>query len=693
MSKLLTLSINRVRKVPQWTFEIANVLPWFLAGREPKVLVTSMDLAQVEIIRGLYGARPIFFSRLFPLKADFILGWGLKMSGKRVTKLRSKAKQSHLLEDGFLRSVKRYGASCSLVIDDEGIFYDPNSKSRLFDLIQEPLKEAEIERAIKLAEAWRENRVSKYNDSPDFSGELPTDYVLVIDQVAQDLSVKYASEGKADFDRMLKTALAENPDKTIVIKSHPDSAKDASKSHFDWSEVSKNSRIRVIRDTCHIVSLIENASSVYTVCSQVGFEALIWNVPVKCFGSPFYSGLGLTEDYTSRPAPTKGPVALHQLILAALKKYSLYWNPVTKSECEPEEIISLLGASRAHLQRPRSTIYAFGFSRWKRNFIQGFLAEYDVQFVKRWSEVPTNAEVVVWGRTPVPSSRNDLLIKRIEDGFIRSSGLGADLIKPYSLVLDDMGLYFDSTRPSRIQNILNTCELTEEDLEKARQIRFALIESRINKYNLGGQAWSRPDSSKKVLLIAGQVESDASIRFGSPKTKTNSSLIEQVREKNSDAYLVYKPHPDVVAGLRKSDDSLQTAKRLCDEIVFDADSISMIEEVDEIHTITSLLGFEALIRGKKVVCYGQPFYSGWGLTTDICPNPDRTRTANLDELVHSAIIAYPRYYDCNVEMFLPAGLAIEKVAQEAELGPKSLNWKRKVLRSILAAYNQMIKKA
>ena len=61
--------------------------------------------------------------------------------------------------------------------------------------------------------------------------------------------------------------------------------------------------------------------------------------------------------------------------------------------------------------------------------------------------------------------------------------------------------------------------------------------------------------------------------------------------------------------------------------------------------MTSLAGFEALLRGKPVTTYGQPFYAGWGLTEDLCPVPRRTRRRSLDELVAGALILYPRYLD------------------------------------------------
>ena len=59
--------------------------------------------------------------------------------------------------------------------------------------------------------------------------------------------------------------------------------------------------------------------------------------------------------------------------------------------------------------------------------------------------------------------------------------------------------------------------------------------------------------------------------------------------------------------------------------------------------MTSLTGFEALLHGRAVHCYGGPFYAGWGLTTDHFPLSHRTRRVSLDELVYAAMLEYPRY--------------------------------------------------
>ncbi|MEM6933400.1 MAG: capsular polysaccharide biosynthesis protein, partial [Pseudomonadota bacterium] len=73
-------------------------------------------------------------------------------------------------------------------------------------------------------------------------------------------------------------------------------------------------------------------------------------------------------------------------------------------------------------------------------------------------------------------------------------------------------------------------------------------------------------------------------------------------------------------------------------------------------TMTSLMGFEGLLRGKSVTCLGLPFYAGWGLTTDHIDCPRRTVRPRIDALVWASLIAYPQYVDpvtqmpCEVEV-------------------------------------------
>ena len=97
-------------------------------------------------------------------------------------------------------------------------------------------------------------------------------------------------------------------------------------------------------------------------------------------------------------------------------------------------------------------------------------------------------------------------------------GLGSDFNWPYSLVLDEKGIYYDPSRPSGLEDILNTLPKHPERAElcsRASTLRGFIVEKGITKYNTGVDAVTRGDFSAKgrLLLVPGQVEDDASVRL------------------------------------------------------------------------------------------------------------------------------------------------------------------------------------
>ena len=119
-------------------------------------------------------------------------------------------------------------------------------------------------------------------------------------------------------------------------------------------------------------------------------------------------------------------------------------------------------------------------------------------------------------------------------------------------------------------------------------------------------------------------------------------MLTRVRDNNPDAYIIYKTHPDIIYGNRSGNDE-QDISEYCDLLITHTSIIKCLEVADEVHTMTSLVGFEALLREKQVTTYGLPFYAGWGLTTDMLNTSRRNRTLTLEELVAGSLIRYPRY--------------------------------------------------
>jgi capsular polysaccharide export protein len=592
-------------------------------------------------------------------------------------------REFRLLEDGFLRSVRRAEPALSLVLDSKGIYYDCTEPSDLENLAKNKLSRAEIARARGVIAIWRAERLSKYNAERDVSEPLPNRYILVCDQTFGDASISHGGADAQSFERMLQAALAEYPEHSIILKIHPDVLTNGKKGHFDLAAVAANKRIQVISDPIHPSRLIEHADAVYTVTSQMGFEALIWGKRVRCFGMPFYAGWGLTDDELPAPDRRK-PVTLEQLVLVALVKYPRYIDPVTMTPCEPECSFAHVGLQRRKRQEFPEQISALGFSRWKRFFIQRFLQGSDVAFAKTPPAVSpsqSSPAIALWGSADAPALPSNSTILRIEDGFLRSSGLGADLVRPLSLVIDDLGIYYDATRPSRLERILVTQVLDDAAIQRADALRDRIIELDLTKYNLGRQSWDRPNGLSPVILVVGQVETDTSIRLGSPEVRSNVELLRRVREENPSAYIVYKPHPDVLAGLRRQGYGESASLAFADEVLTRPVALGQfLGQIDEVHTMTSLLGFEAVIRDVKVVCHGLPFYAGWGLTEDRMSCPRRKRRLTVAELVHGALIAYPRYFNYERDCFVEPEQAVEQLAAMANRGTQRRSLHRKILR-------------
>jgi capsular polysaccharide export protein len=602
---------------------------------------------------------------------DAVLGWGQKPSARQAERLaRRRGVPLWRCEDGFLRSLGlgSEGPPLSLVLDDLGIYYDAGRPSRLETLIAAPLAGPERQRAAALRDLWCQERLSKYMGAVE-SPTPPGPFVLVVDQTAGDLSIRGALADADRFQAMLAAALADHPDRRIVLKIHPDVVRRRKKGHFDPRTLT-DPRILVCADGGHPAALLERACAVYVVSSQLGFEALLWQRPVHCFGMPFYAGWGLTRDALPTPERRRGGSDLERLIHASLVAYPTYLDPHSLRPCPPERLMGVLGLQQRLRRSLPDRIEAFGFKPWKQPILRRFLAGSQVRFRRRdarpsdWGEA-----LAIWGRDPGrgldrrEESAGTAPLLRVEDGFLRSVGLGADLIAPVSWVVDRSGLYYDALCPSDLERRLANHRFSDSERQRGAALRHQLVAAAITKYNLPAPPWQRPAHARRVVLVPGQVESDASIRYGAPGARTNRELLEAVRAAEPEAWLLYKPHPDVVAGLRQqSGDALDLAG-LWDERIVQGAMHQLYEAVDAVHVLTSLSGFEALLRGREVHTWGLPFYAGWGLTHDHLPCPRRGRRLDLDELVHASLIAYPRYVSRISGLFIEPEEAIEELVR------------------------------
>lgn len=316
----------------------------------------------------------------------------------------------------------------------------------------------------------------------------------------------------------------------------------------------------------------------------------------------------------------------------------------------------------------RVTTFAVHVTEWKRSFLERYFPEKRFHFLPKdlsereiervWKPrilANETSELLVWG-PELPAALTAIAAERkipvvyLEDGFLRSHRPSASRTPPLSLVLDGRTPYFDCRKASDLEELLSTYDFEPDRalMARARAGIDLLIEGGISKYNGGRQRAAEAvygEKTKKRVLVIGQVEDDASIRYGCPAPMTNNDLVRLAAAEQPKAQILYKPHPDVLSRVRPARSDPAEVEHLARIVTETLPLAEALNTVDHVYTITSLAGFEALMRGIPVTTAGSPFYAGWGLTDDRQAHPRRGRKLTLQALFAGAYLLYPRYFD------------------------------------------------
>ena len=627
-----------------------------------------------------------------PDRGDMVAVWGQSPNQYRGQWIAKKRKAGLLrVEDAFLRSVQPGRAGdppLGLILDRSGCHFDASYPCDLENILRhDPLKDTDLLcRAEQAIMRIRDNHISKYNAFETTQSPPAPGYVLVIDQTFGDAALRASGAGKAEFKAMLAAARREHPDANIIIKSHAETILGHRRGYFSAADATDT--IRLLATPISPWQLFDGAIAVYTISSQMGFEAILAGHTPHVFGQPFYAGWGLSKDRK----PTAGRTRIlsrAQLFAAAMILYPIWYDPYRDRLCALEDVLDILEAqSRAWRDNHRGWV-ACGMRLWKRPHLQSIFGRskriiFQNNLAKaHHTSTRHQRNLMVWA-----SGHQDLAFPatRIEDGFLRSRGLGATLTPPLSLVADRLGIYYDPRAPSQLeQMIADTVTLRPDQKARAERLRQQVIGAGLTKYNAGQTA--AEITGTRRILVPGQVEDDASILTAAGDIKTNLALLTAVRRANPDAIILYKPHPDVEAGLRLGAVPDRDAAASADHVLTNTDPGTLLTQIDEVWTMTSLLGFEALLRNKRVVTYGAPFYAGWGLTHDLGRPPTR-RVARPDllGLLYATLIAYPRYFDPVTRLPCPVEVVVDRLNESAPARHSPINRALSKLQGLCASH-------
>lgn len=606
--------------------------------------------------------------------------------------LRLNKRNVYYLNDGFLLSELNYADQSepiSLVLDSFGSYLDSRKISDLenmlnaFDFSKEPKV---LKKAKDLLEFVKSQKITKYrqkfvSDVRHIYGEKESQRVLVVGHYSKAIGAGYLNPNQySNFD-LVRIAAVENPGAQIIFKPHPRAFRENIRG--DINPAGLNGMCQIIDFDLAMDQALETVDQVYTVSSFAGVESIIRGVKTTVLGTPFYAGWGVSDDRCEMPRRARKLNVL-EIFSVIYVVYPTYFDGIYKKIIDPVDLPLVLSRqSRENsygdalvtmkvgkeevtfdLMNGIKKAILVGFSAWKQAFYSKVLSEYDCIFLpidcsaKEFRDVVTrvpNIEIFVWGYKEKPEflqivKEKNIVLHRIEDGFVRSLDLGASKSLPASVAIDGEHLYYDARGESNLERILAKYDFSGNKslMQDAKRCMDLLISSRVSKYNhIESKELSDIFSAdkKKNILVIGQVEGDASIEYGCEKKISNNDLVIMACLENPDANIYYKPHPDVLSGYREAESDPKLVESYA-TVIYDHIALAdALDNVGHVYTITSLAGFEALIRGIKVTTIGCPFYAGWGLTDTRQSNMRRNRRLSVEEIFAGAYILYPKYFN------------------------------------------------
>ena len=239
----------------------------------------------------------------------------------------------------------------------------------------------------------------------------------------------------------------------------------------------------------------------------------------------------------------------------------------------------------------------------------------------------------------------------LDSGFLSSPGIEGGEAAACSIIVTPDLVYYDTTRPSHLGNLLNSdaFDLSKDQLARTESCIALIVRNRLSKFNHAPRINLRPrfpaDGTRRILLVD-QRKSGASIHWSLGGHATFERMLEAALAMPACQILV-KLHPEVIAGHARSHFRPLLPSPLPGNFVvidYDVNPHDLLDVVDEVFVCTSQLGFEAVMAGKEVHCFAAPYYAGWGFTLDRLAIPRRSRPRTPAEVFHLYHIVHSRYF-------------------------------------------------
>ncbi|MBE0405680.1 capsular polysaccharide export protein, LipB/KpsS family [Psychrobacter sp. AOP22-C1-22] len=295
-------------------------------------------------------------------------------------------------------------------------------------------------------------------------------------------------------------------------------------------------------------------------------------------------------------------------------KFEAYIKPLLsgyyKHYRQPKQRLALVVGMQPWRDMVADWVFEASHIQTQRHFDQHYFDKWLKPFIQR-----INPVIYIWGYKAPPFfidyiREQGLDIFFLEDGFIRSGPDDESGAPPLSIVIDSQAPYFDTSRPNDLTDLIANFDFEQDGYDEtlAQEMLDYYVARRVSKYNHQPYVDVVPIygiKNKKRILVLGQVPHDDSLKYGGGIGITLLDVVNRAINENPNAQIIVKPHP-----MTLNDSSIVNTLTELDCLIL-TQSIHLVdalETIDHVYTITSLGGFEALLRGKKVTVLGRPFY-------------------------------------------------------------------------------------
>lgn len=271
-------------------------------------------------------------------------------------------------------------------------------------------------------------------------------------------------------------------------------------------------------------------------------------------------------------------------------------------------------------------------------------SEVDAVFIMIPYDRKERIELTLW------AIKNNKPLFILEAGFISSVRTLQEYESPISYHVDyNNNIYLFGSENNTITNLLNSdFSLSKKQKEDIQKLIELVISEDISKYN-NFTATPNTKIEKNSILVIDQTLNDYSIYAANANKSTFDYMVKTAIYENPNSTIYIKIHPEVLIGKRKGNINIQeyNGRKNVKILTENLSPNYLFKDMSKVYTVSSTLGFEALLRNKEVHTFGQNFYSGWGCTIDHNHPQNRCKDRSIIEIAY-AIYMHSTYY-LNIE--------------------------------------------